>query len=134
MQTPCCFETILHPRATGREELVTMATQHQDTRPNNDATESSSSSEAKPASQNAGSKDAATPKKPNKIKQLWQKLDLDVPTVMMMFKASLPPTIAIAMYQSDAVAGVYSTLGYLVAITSVMGMCIMPRGMFVQTM
>ena len=111
-----------------------MATQQQDARPNNDTTESSSSSEAKTASQNAGTKDAATSKKPNKIKQLWQKLDLDVPTVMMMFKASLPPTIAIAMYQSDAVAGVYSTLGYLVAITSVMGMCIMPRGMFVQTM
>lgn len=111
-----------------------MATQQQDALPNNDTTEISSAGEAKAISQNAGSGNTATPKKPNKLKQLWQKLDLDIPTVMMMFKASLPPTIAIAMYQSDAVAAVYSTLGYLVAITSVMGMCILPRGMFVQTM
>lgn len=73
-------------------------------------------------------------KKPSKIKELWQKAGLDVTTVMMMFKGSLPPTIAIAMYQSSGVGQVYSTLGYLVAITSVLGMCIMPRGMFLQNM
>ncbi|KAF2716485.1 hypothetical protein K431DRAFT_316508 [Polychaeton citri CBS 116435] len=68
------------------------------------------------------------------LKRLWQKLDLDVPTIMMMFKGSLPPTIALAMYQSDAVADHYTTLGYLIAIMSVLGFAIMPRGKFLQTM
>lgn len=119
-----------------------MATQ-QHARPNDGTTESSSSDEAGGVNQNAASGTAkpapsaaaaATSKKPNIFQRLWQKLDLDLITVMTMFKASLPPTIAIAFYQSDAVAGVYETLGYLVAVTSVLGMCIMPRGMFVQTM
>lgn len=52
----------------------------------------------------------------------------------MMFKGSLPPTIAIAMYQAPSVAEEYSTLGFLVAISSVLGFCIMPRGKFIQTM
>ena len=55
-------------------------------------------------------------------------------TLKMMFKGSLPPTIAIAMYQSDAVSGEYTTLGYLVAISSILGFAIMPRGKFIQTM
>lgn len=52
----------------------------------------------------------------------------------MMFKGSVPPLVALCMMQSDSVASQYSTLGYLVAITSVLGFCIMPRGKFVQTM
>ncbi|OQO12602.1 hypothetical protein B0A48_02064 [Cryoendolithus antarcticus] len=77
----------------------------------------------------------ATPeKKPSKIKQLWQKSGLDVFTVLMMIKGSLPPTIAIAIYQAPAVSAHYSTLGYLMAIFSVLGMAIMPRGKFIQTM
>lgn len=117
-----------------------MATQ-QHARPNDGTAESSSSDQnaasgtATPApSAAAAAAAAATSKKPNIFQRLWQKLDLDLITVITMFKASLPPTIAIAFYQSHAVAGVYETLGYLVAITSVLGMCIMPRGMFVQTM
>lgn len=38
------------------------------------------------------------------------------------------------MYQADDVAETYSTLGYLVAIISILGFCIMPRAKFVQTM
>ncbi|QIW98053.1 hypothetical protein AMS68_003571 [Peltaster fructicola] len=72
--------------------------------------------------------------KPSKIKQLWQKTGLDVKTLLMMFKGSLPPTIAVAMYQSTAVANQYGTLGYLVAIMSILGMAIMPRGKFLETM
>ena len=52
----------------------------------------------------------------------------------MMFKGGLPPTIAIAMYQSKAVAAQYQTLGYLVAISSILGFAIMPRGKFIQNM
>ncbi|KAH5411810.1 hypothetical protein HBI23_172820 [Parastagonospora nodorum] len=73
-------------------------------------------------------------KKPGFIKRTWTKLGLDAPTVMMMCKAALPPTIALAMNQSTAVAKVYATLGYLVAIISILGFCIMPRAKFIQTM
>ncbi|KAI7087036.1 hypothetical protein KC356_g4542 [Hortaea werneckii] len=73
-------------------------------------------------------------KKPSKLKQIWTKIGLDVPTVVVMFKGSIPPIVALAMYQADAVAQEYTTLGYLVAITSILGFCIMPRGKFIQTM
>ena len=52
----------------------------------------------------------------------------------MMIKGSLPPTIAIAMYQAKPIPTQFSTLGYLVAISSILGFCIMPRGKFIQTM
>lgn len=72
--------------------------------------------------------------KPSKLKVLWDKAGLDKVTLILMLKGSLPPVIAIAMYQSQAVAQQYATLGYLVAITSVLGMAILPRGVFIQTM
>lgn len=59
-------------------------------------------------------------KKPSKLKQIWQKAGLDPLTLMLMFKGSLPPTIAIAMYQSNAVSSKFGTIGYLVAIRSVL--------------
>ncbi|KAK5171787.1 uncharacterized protein LTR77_003423 [Saxophila tyrrhenica] len=73
-------------------------------------------------------------KKPSKLKVAWDKLGLDVMTLKMMFKGSVPPTVAIAMYQSPRVAEVYTTLGYLVAIASILGFAIMPRGKFIQHM
>ncbi|KAF1938497.1 hypothetical protein EJ02DRAFT_383606, partial [Clathrospora elynae] len=73
-------------------------------------------------------------KKPSKLKKAWDKLGLDVGTLLMMGKAALPPTIAIAMYQHQAIADTYTTLGYLVAIISILGFCIMPRAKFIQTM
>jgi hypothetical protein len=76
----------------------------------------------------------ATAKKPSKIKTMWSKLGLDMATCSMMFKGSVAPTIAIAMYQSPAVAAQSTTLGYLTAIMSILGFPIMPRGKFIQTM
>lgn len=99
-------------------------------------------------------------KKPSKLKQIWQKLGLDPMTLILMFKGSLPPAIAIAMYQSKTIQAKYSTVGYLIAIrsvlfvkgprmlfwgrlsclailiarSSILGFCILPRGKFIQTM
>jgi hypothetical protein len=73
-------------------------------------------------------------KKPSIIQRTWTKLGLDVPTILMMGKAALPPTIALAMYEATSVANTYTTLGYLVAIISILGFCIMPRAKFIQTM
>jgi hypothetical protein len=43
-------------------------------------------------------------KKPSKLKEIWGKIGLDVGTVMMMFKGSVAPFVAIAFYQSDSVS------------------------------
>ncbi|KAJ5444082.1 uncharacterized protein N7458_007954 [Penicillium daleae] len=45
----------------------------------------------------------------------FARLGLDVPTVVVMLKGSLPPTIAIAMYQSSVVSGYFLTFGYFIA-------------------
>ncbi|KAI9648995.1 hypothetical protein NHQ30_001561 [Ciborinia camelliae] len=73
-------------------------------------------------------------KKPSKLKKFWGKLGLDVPTLMLMFKGSVAPAIAIAFYEANSVAKTFTTLGYLIAIISVLSMPIMPRAKFFQTM
>lgn len=82
----------------------------------------------------AGESAGEEKKKSSKLKEMWGKLGLDVGTLMMMFKGSVAPTIAIAFYQADSVAETYSTLGYLVAIISVIAMPIMPRAKYFQTL
>ncbi|KAL1606225.1 hypothetical protein SLS60_003627 [Paraconiothyrium brasiliense] len=73
-------------------------------------------------------------KKPSILAKAWKKTQLDVPTILMMLKGGLPPVIALSMYQADDIAETYTTLGYLMAIISILGFCIMPRAKFIQTM
>jgi len=73
-------------------------------------------------------------KQPSKVKNMWTKLGLDMSTCSMMFKGSVAPTVAIAMYQSPTVAAKYTTLGYMIAIMAILALPIMPRGKFIQTM
>ena len=72
-------------------------------------------------------------KKPSLIKRLWDGSGLNPGILMIMFKGALPPTIALAAYQSTPFAKVYSTLGYLVAIMSVLSFAILPRSKYIQT-
>ncbi|KAF1957761.1 hypothetical protein CC80DRAFT_442674 [Byssothecium circinans] len=81
-----------------------------------------------------GQNDGKKGKKPNFLTTLWKKIDLDLSTALMMMKAGLPPTIALAIYQKTAVADRYITLGYFIAVVSILGFCIMPRAKFIQTM
>ncbi|PYI02854.1 hypothetical protein BO78DRAFT_324201 [Aspergillus sclerotiicarbonarius CBS 121057] len=67
-----------------------------------------------------------------KVKNAWKKLELDMPTLLLMMKGALPPTICVAMYQADAVSSLFGTVGYFVAIISVLGFSIMPRAKFIQ--
>ncbi|KIY04117.1 uncharacterized protein Z520_00809 [Fonsecaea multimorphosa CBS 102226] len=76
----------------------------------------------------------AAPPKPGLLKKIQTKLNLDVPTLLLMLKGGLPPAIALAAYQSDKWAKTYSTLGYLIAITSFLSLPILPRAKFVQSM
>ncbi|KAJ5213279.1 hypothetical protein N7449_000448 [Penicillium cf. viridicatum] len=68
------------------------------------------------------------------VKKTWQKTGLDRPTILLMMKGGIPPTIAVSIYQSKPVANEYTTLGYLVAIVSILGFAIMPRAKFIQMM
>lgn len=86
------------------------------------------------SSQQSSNAKTTPEKKPSKLKQLWTKVGLDFGTCAMMFKGSVGPIIALAIYQSPAVAQHYTTLGYMVAIMTILGLPIMPRGKFIQTM
>ncbi|KAJ5166764.1 uncharacterized protein N7482_005545 [Penicillium canariense] len=68
------------------------------------------------------------------IKKLWQKSGLDRVTILLMMKGGLAPAIAVSIYQATDVADEYTTLGYLVAIVSILGFAIMPRAKFIQMM
>ncbi|EFQ34474.1 hypothetical protein CGRA01v4_00096 [Colletotrichum graminicola] len=94
------------------------------------------SPEPQPESVPARSATAAShaSRKPAPKQKLTDRLGLDVPTVLMMFKGSLPPIIGIAIYQSPPVAQYFTTLGYLVAIISVLAFAILPRGKYLQNL
>lgn len=48
--------------------------------------------------------DEGSEKKPSMVKKIWGKIGLDIGTVMMMFKGSVAPIIAVAFYQADSVS------------------------------
>lgn len=78
--------------------------------------------------------DAHPAKKTSILARIWVGSGLNIGMLMMMVKGALPPTISLAVYQSTAFADIYSTLGYLVAIMSVLSFAILPRSKFLQTM
>ena len=73
-------------------------------------------------------------KKPILARRAWDALGLDAGIVLTMVKGALPPTVAISLYQWDAFAAHFSTIGYLVAIMSILSFATMPRAKFIQTM
>ena len=77
---------------------------------------------------------ASSSRKPSIFRRAWNNMDLNLGTLMMMFKGAVPPAISLAAYQSTSFADTFSTLGYLVAIMSVLSFPILPRSKFIQTM
>ncbi|KAJ5752596.1 hypothetical protein N7520_009513 [Penicillium odoratum] len=69
-----------------------------------------------------------------RLKKIWQKTGLDQQTIVLMMKGGLAPAIAVSIYQATDVADEYTTLGYLIAIVSILGFAIMPRAKFIQMM
>ena len=78
--------------------------------------------------------DASSARKPSVLKRAWDSTGLNVGMLMMMVKGALPPAISLAAYQGTSFADTFSTLGYLVAIMSVLSFAILPRSKFIQTM
>jgi hypothetical protein len=75
-----------------------------------------------------------TPKKPGLLKRAWIVAGLDPPTIIFMAKGGLPPIISLAALTSTSFSAIYTTLGYLVAISSLLGFAVLPRAKFVQAM
>jgi len=67
-------------------------------------------------------------------KGLLARLGVEPFVLLMCLKGAVAPTIGLAMFQADAVANYFVTIGYLVGIISVLAMPIMPRGKFLQSM
>ena len=78
-------------------------------------------------------KDGKT-RKLSTFRRVWNNIDLNPGILTMMFKGALAPAISIAAYQATSFADTFSTLGYLVAIMSVLSFPILPRSKFIQTM
>ena len=76
-------------------------------------------------------------KKPSltqRCQTLWASTGITTPRFKLMFKGALAPTIAIALFQADDFASHFTTVGYLVGITSILSLVIQPRSKFLQTM
>src|ERR1700761_686316 len=71
--------------------------------------------------------------RPNLLKRLWIKSGLQPVQLILMMKGAMPPVISLAAYQSDAWARKYTTLGYLIAIMSLLSLPIQPRAKFLQS-
>lgn len=69
-----------------------------------------------------------------RCRALWAKTGVSWTTYKLMFKGALAPTIAIALFQADDFASHFSTVGYLVGITSILSLVMQPRAKFLQTM
>ncbi|KAK5074585.1 hypothetical protein LTR70_010274 [Exophiala xenobiotica] len=73
-------------------------------------------------------------KKPNILKRLWDKAGLSPFSILLAVKGALPTTIALAAYEGESYADIYTTLGYLVAIIAHLTLAIQPRAKFIQSM
>lgn len=69
-----------------------------------------------------------------RCKAFWTKTGITWPRFKLMFKGALAPTIAVALFQADDFANHFTTVGYLVGITSILSLVIQPRSKFLQTM
>ena len=77
---------------------------------------------------------ASSTRKPSVFRRAWKSMDLNLGMLTMMVKGALPPAISLAAYQGTSFADTFSTLGYLVAIMSLLSFAILPRSKFIQTM
>jgi len=66
------------------------------------------------------------------MKRFFTRVGLTGRVFVLMVKGALPPTIAIAMYRSPAVAKVYGNFGFLIALASILSLHLQPRARFQQ--
>ena len=67
------------------------------------------------------------------VEAVRARLGLDFRTVIDMVRGPIPPTIGLAIYQSNYFAGTFSTFGYLVSVAAILSNCLLPRVLFIKT-
>ncbi|PNY26824.1 Uncharacterized protein TCAP_03239 [Tolypocladium capitatum] len=72
--------------------------------------------------------------KPTTLKRFMGNVGMDAPTLVLMFKGSIPPIIGISIYQSTPISTYFTTQGYLIPIFSVLAIAILPRDRFIQNL
>ena len=98
-----------------------------------DDLQNESSNEPSSNGSNEERSEPAAPKKPSIVQRTMTKLKLSPITFILMIKMALPPVIALAVEQNTEAAQFFTTLGYLPAIIATLGVAIMPRAKFLQT-
>jgi hypothetical protein len=83
---------------------------------------------------NNGSSQKKKPSLKDRSKALWTSTGITWPRFKLMFKGALAPTIAVTLFQADDFASHFTTVGYLIGITSILSLVIQPRSKFLQTM
>ena len=74
----------------------------------------------------------ASPTATSRIAAIWSRSGLDGQTLLNMVKFALPPTIALCMFQADAVANTFSTVGYLIAVGTILSSVLAPRAAYLE--
>lgn len=73
-------------------------------------------------------------KLPAWMMKAWAFTGLNSTLLMLMTRGALPPVIALAAYQATPWANLFTTIGYLVAIMTLLSMPIQTRAKFIQAM
>lgn len=105
-----------------------------DGQPLQQTTNSSSDSSGNSKQDKNGQSSKEKPTLTQRCQTLWTSTGITYPRFKLMFKGALAPTIAIALFQADDFASHFTTVGYLVGITSILSLVIQPRSKFLQTM
>lgn len=56
-------------------------------------------------------KSEAAPKRPSRLKRIWNALELDLFTVLLLAKGGLPPALALGLLQVTVIAFHFTTIG-----------------------
>lgn len=76
----------------------------------------------------------AAKKRPSLLLRIWCSLHITPTVVMFMVKGAVAPTIALSIYQSQAVAVNYLNFGYVMIVISITTVPILPRGQFIMNL
>ena len=75
----------------------------------------------------------AQPKSILRWKTTWARIGLDTTSLANMVKFSLPPTISLCIYQSDAISSVFGATGYLIAVGAILSAVLTPRAVYIES-
>lgn len=62
----------------------------------------------------------------------WDRIGIDRLAFMKMLKFSIPPSLALCIYQSNTISSTYTTVGYLIAIGTILSSGLAPRATYIE--